>query len=231
VDFRRLEELQKAIAKRVELKPLELDKVHYVVGLDVAYSKRFGGVAVAVLVDVKRLKVVDHAIAIGEPSVPYVPGFLAFREAPLLYTAATSLPHSFDVVLVDGHGIAHPRRAGIATHIGVAMAKPSIGVAKRKLVGREVSEAGITYVVHEGRRVAVVLRLASGRRIYVSPGNMVDLESAKRLVEMLTPSGYNYPVPLYQADKMSKDLARKLDRGVVTPAMLKKEVGVGMHDQ
>lgn len=233
----KLIDVQKRIAERAldTIKPLRVTP-KYVVGLDVAYSRIYGGVAVAALVDFESKQLVDYSVAVGEPRLEYIPGLLAFREAPLLYTALQSLGHDFDLVVVDGHGISHPRRAGIATHIGLALGKPSIGVAKKKLYGHEirVREASqcIEYpctvgclVDESGYKLAylVVPNKRSRTPIYVSPGASIDLDSALRVAtEMML--GTKLPLPTHYADRISKHIARQLDRGVLKPSQLKKGI-------
>ncbi len=216
LDVSRLVKLQLEIAKRVKIQPLSLDRVEAVVALDAAYSRKYGAVGVAVAYSVRENRVLETSIAVGEPPMEYVPGFLAFREAPVLYTALQGIHVRYDLLIIDGHGIAHPRGAGIATHIGVAVSKPSIGVAKKRLVGVEKTLEGRQVLVHNGRVVAIVVKTPRGRRLYVSPGNLVDLDTAAEIVRKLLRS-HSLPEPLHIADTVSKDVARKLDRGSLTP--------------
>ncbi len=218
-----MEALQRAIASKLNLKPIDINGVEVVVGLDVAYSKKYGGVGVAVAYDITKGRVITWSAAVGEPAFPYIPGFLAFREAPVLYAAILELEASYDAIIVDGHGIAHPRRAGIASHIGAALGKPSIGVAKKRLVGKEVKENEMAYLVHLGEKVAIVIEHGR-RRLYVSPGCCINLESAYMLVKRLLKTGFSLPLPTYYADKISKELARKLDRGALRPHDVRKEL-------
>lgn len=155
--------------------------------------------------DVREKRVVARAAATAEVSVPYVPGFLAFRELPLLAAALELLPAKPDVVLVDGHGYAHPRRAGIATHLGVALDVPTVGVAKKKLVGREVEAGGRILLVDGGEVVGEVL-LCGRRKLYVSAGHRVTLDDAVKLVKKLL-EGEHVDV-MSEADAFSKAVSR-----------------------
>ncbi len=159
------------------------------------------------------LELVKCVAAVREVCIPYVPGLLAFREmavlAPALARLIRLLGRKPDLIIVDGHGIAHPRRAGIATHVGVAFDIPSIGVAKRRLYGRETQQAGMELLVAEEGPIAVILR--KGRsRIYVSPGHRVGLKTSARLVGSMLKRG-RLPEPTRLADKISKELRRNVE--------------------
>jgi len=233
----KLIDVQKKIAERAldTIRPLKVVPKR-VAGLDAAYSRTYGGVAVAVLVDFGSKRLINYSVAVGEPRLEYIPGLLAFREAPLLYTALQSLEHDFDLVVVDGHGISHPRKAGIATHIGLALGKPSIGVAKKRLYGNEVRvketsqcieyPCTIGYLVDEnGYRLAylVIPNKKSRAPVYISPGAGIDLNSALRVATEMMP-GTKLPLPTHYADRISKHIARQLDRGVLKPSQLKKGI-------
>ncbi|GAB6148308.1 endonuclease V [Stetteria hydrogenophila] len=179
-----------------------------VAGVDAAYSRRGGvevGFGVAVALEWGSWRLLACRVAVAEACVPYIPGLLAFREMLVMAPALASLRRAvdFDLVVVDGHGIAHPRGLGIASHVGVAFNKPSIGVAKRRLVGREVEEGGVVYIVHEGVKVGVVLKTRRGRKLYVSPGHRVGLAEAVRLVEEMLGDA-SLPRPVLEADRISK---------------------------
>lgn len=179
-----------------------------VAGLDAAYRRLGGlevGVGVAVALEWGSWRLLGCKVAVAEVCVPYIPGLLAFREMMVMAPALSSLIREVgrvDLVVVDGHGLAHPRRLGIASHVGVAFDMPSIGVAKSKLVGEEVVEDGQVFLVHDGVRVGVVLEARGGRRLYVSPGHRVGLLEAARLAgEMLTG---DLPAPTLEADRVSR---------------------------
>ncbi len=163
---------------------------------------------------------------------------MAFREAALFYTAIQRLKHqSYDVIVVDGHGVSHPRYAGIATHIGLALAKPSIGVAKKKLYGvlkmirdRESCRdfpCVIGELIDKKRSdlvlaYAVIPKSRDKSPIYVSPGAHISLDDAYRVISsMLEKSPSKLPCPTYYADKLSKKIARGLDAGTLSPRSFK----------
>lgn len=177
-------------------------------GLDAAY-RRLGdaevGVGVAVALEWGSWRILGCKVAVAEVCVPYIPGLLAFREMLVMAPALASLMKeagAVDLVVVDGHGLAHPRRLGIASHIGVAFDVPSIGVAKKRLVGEEVEEGGVVFIVHRGEKVGVVVEAGGGRKLYVSPGHRVGLlEAAELAREMLDG---RLPKPTLEADRVSK---------------------------
>lgn len=179
-----------------------------VAGLDAAYKKLGNaeiGIGVAVALEWGSWKLLDCRVAITEVCVPYIPGLLAFREMLVMAPALSSLIKSVgsvDLVVVDGHGLAHPRRLGIASHVGVVFDLPSIGVAKKKLVGEEVEDGGEVFMVHKGVKVGVVVRTRSGKKLYVSPGHKVGLMEAARLVREMLLDGL--PKPTLEADRVSK---------------------------
>ena len=137
-DFRTWEQaadLQTTLAGSVvEQSPLHF-KPRIVCGVDVAYRDD-QGFASAVLWDLQSAKIVTTSKMVGKVSVEYVPGFLGFREGSLILAAARRLAGSADVFMVDGHGRVHPRRFGLACHVGLALAKPTIGVAKSRFYGK-----------------------------------------------------------------------------------------------
>lgn len=238
-NIRKLIEIQKNISYKAlgSLRPPGYAP-RLVVGLDAAYSRIYGGVAVAVIIDYASGSLLDYSVAIGEPRLEYIPGLLAFREAPLFYTALQGLGREYDLLVIDGHGISHPRKAGIATHIGLALGKPSIGVAKKKLYGNKAfikkpdecntHPCTIGYVTdpETGEKLAymVLPNKRSRAPIYISPGANIDLETALKIVTSMLKST-RLPLPTYHADKISKHIARLLDRGVLKPNQLKGGLG------
>jgi deoxyribonuclease V len=161
--------------------------IRQVAGTDVAFEEqgRVTRGAVALL-EYPGLELIDHAIARRPTTFPYIPGLLSFREIPVLLDAIEALGRRPDLVICDGQGIAHPRRFGLACHLGVLTDLPAIGVAKSRLTGKhEVvpDRKGAWVPLRDGDDViGAVLRTRRGvRPVYVSPGHKVSLESAIRL--------------------------------------------------
>lgn len=161
-------------------------------GIDVAYHEDTAFV-VAVVWNVAKSEVVETVTMIDSVSTKYVPGFLGFREGPLLVKVAEKLRARPDVFLLDGQGFAHPRRFGLACHVGLALDKPTIGVAKSRLYGK--SDHG-KILDPEGEIIGRVVT-ADNRKFYVSVGHRISLETASDLVEKSIVNGH--PSPLRQA--------------------------------
>jgi deoxyribonuclease V len=171
----------------VVLRPLP-ESIGLVAGADVGYRKESGTVVAAVAVHTfPGLDLVELAYAEDRVSFPYVPGLLSFREIPPLLRVFERLRHRPDVVLGDGQGLAHPRRFGLAAHLGLWLKLPTIGCAKSRLVG-EHAEVGprrgqYRSLMDKGERVGVVLRTRTGvKPLYISPGHLADLEGSRRFV-------------------------------------------------
>ncbi|MCG3108298.1 Endonuclease V [Metallosphaera sp. J1] len=184
--------VQNMIAKQVNLVKLEREP-REMCGVDVAYKGEMG---VAVVVCDGETQIIKKVK--GRVSFPYIPGLLFMREAPLMVKALEDVKP--DLLLVDGHGIAHPRRSGIATVLGVLLETPTVGVAKSRLVGEIVEEGGVNYVTLNGERVGVKVG-----KYYYSPGNLVSLDDVIQLSRM------GYPKVLREADRLSKVYRNEMD--------------------
>ena len=182
-----------------------------VAGLDVAYDGDRLGAAVVVL-DYADLSVRDTAVVLGRPAFPYIPGLFAFREVPALLECLEKLTVRPDVLVCDGHGLAHPRRFGLAAHLGVLTGLPAFGVGKTRLVG-EFAPVGErrgdrSPLVDAGETVGAVLRTRDGvKPVFVSAGHRMDHESACAATLRLTPR-YRLPETTRAADRACRDLLR-----------------------
>lgn len=205
-------ELQNALASRVDVSPA-LTTFDLVAGCDIAYHLTEPVLfAAVVVVRASDRAVVETRTVTQETKFPYVPGLLSFRELPALLTAFADLRHAPDAVMLDGQGIAHPRRFGVACHLGLWLNLPCIGCAKTRLTGDHGEpgpEAGdTTPLTLGGEQVGVVLRSAAGAKpVYVSPGHRVDLASATAVVRA-TLSGYRHPTPTREAHMAANALRR-----------------------
>lgn len=173
--------VQSGLAAQVERRP-RLGRVYQVAGIDVSIRNDVARAAVVVL-DFERLTPVSYALATRPVTFPYVPGLLAFREGPVVLDALEQLDARPDLLIFDGHGLAHPRRLGIASHIGLLVDMPAIGCAKSRLCGRhdEPGQEPGTYVflVDGGEVIGAVLRTRRNvRPVYVSIGHRVDLATS-----------------------------------------------------
>lgn len=195
-------------------------RVKFICGLDASYSK---GIVYgcASLFNFPELEHLEDAFSALRVEFPYIPGFLSFREGKALISAYKELKTKPDVLLIDGHGIAHPKSLGIATHLGIILSKPSVGCAKSVLLGEYVppgeKRGSYTYLTLDGREVGAVLRTKDHTKpVFVSPGHMVDLHSAIDLV-LKCSLGYRIPEPLRRAHTLSKRV-KNLSRSPSRPA-------------
>lgn len=205
--------LQKQLAASVDTAP-PLADYDLVAGADVSYN-RFSPTFYAAVVLLRRRDwaVVEVASAVAESTFPYVPGLLSFREAPVLLQALARLKGRPDVVMVDGQGIAHPRRLGIASHLGLWLNVPTVGCAKSRLTGTHDDPgpaAGATAPLTDrgdviGRAVRTKVRT---KPLYVSPGHRIDLDSAVKLV-LDACRGYRLPEPTRQAHLHVNEVRRR----------------------
>lgn len=183
-----------------------IDEIRTVGGVDVSYKDVSHAVVVSLAFP--SLEVVEQAEAIRETSFPYVPGLLSFREIPSVLDALAKLSALPDVLICDGQGYAHPRRLGLASHLGVYLDHPTVGCAKTRLIGRYAEpgpNAGdFTPLVDHSEIIGVALRSKAGTNpLFVSAGHRIDLETAVELVVRCT-RGYRMPEPTRLADKLTK---------------------------
>ncbi|MBZ5516159.1 MAG: deoxyribonuclease V [Acidobacteriia bacterium] len=204
--------LQERLRERVVLED-DFGPIRHVAGADVAFDPAtdiaFAGV---IVYKFPELVEVERRMARRKLRFPYVPGLLSFRESPLLLAAFARIRTEPDLILIDGHGRAHPRLFGIACHLGVLLDKPTIGCAKSLLVGDHAepgAKAGSTTpLTFRGEQVGTVLRTRDGvKPIYVTIGHRVSLESAVDLVEHCL-DGFRIPKPTREADHYVRDLRR-----------------------
>ena len=181
-----------------------LGPVRRVAGADVAYTRSGRTLCAAVVVvDAQTLEVVARSTAVQPVTFPYVPGFLTFREAPAVEEAVAGLDPPPDLLLVDAHGIAHPRGFGLACHLGVVLDLPTIGVAKTVLVGTGLPpgprRGDRAPLLHRGEVVGAALRTRAGvAPVYVSTGHRVSLPTALRWALALAPR-FRLPEPARRA--------------------------------
>jgi len=210
--------LQRWLATRVQARGRFRRKLRRVAAVDCSPSPDGHLHACVVICEPPDWDVVEESYASGRPMMPYVPGLLSFREAPIMLEALRKMPTRPDVLLVDGQGIAHPRGVGIATHIGLHIDVPTIGVGKSRLVGTH-GTPGKGYgdwvaLSHKRKRVGVVLTTRAGTKpVYVSVGNGIGLIPAARIV-LACVGRYRVPEPIRQADKRSRQMARTLSKEI-----------------
>jgi deoxyribonuclease V len=195
--------VQKELAPRVIYdRPISADSVSLIAGVDVSVKDDESQAAVVVLT-FPDLKVVETSLARLPTSFPYVPGLLTFREGPVLEIAFGQLKSEPDVFIFDGMGRAHPRRMGIAAHMGLWLQRPSIGCGKTLFVGKydepPIEGGNHTPLVDRGEVIGAVVRTKTKvKPVYISPGHLIDLESSVNLILRCT-TKYRLPEPIRAA--------------------------------
>ncbi len=197
--------LQRELAPRLcDSEPLDLRLINTVAGVDVSVK---GGLSQAAVVVMRfpSLDIIETVHAQTETRFPYIPGLLAFREGPVALQALRQLQCQPDVYLFDGMGRIHPRRLGIAAHLGLWLGRPTIGCGKSYLIGEYVQpedvKGAISPLVHRGETLGVVLRTRVGvKPVYVSVGHLADIDSAVELTLRCTPR-YRLPEPIRAAHR------------------------------
>jgi deoxyribonuclease V len=196
--------IQRDLASRIRLED-EAGEPRTIAGIDVAFSREEDLLyAAIVVVDAATLAPVETVFAVQQPSFPYVPGLLSFREGPIVMEAYEKLSGKPDLLMFDGQGIAHPRGLGLASHLGVLLDKASIGCAKSRLVGDfkdpKQKRGSMRTLSYERRKVGVVLRTRDGTRpLFVSPGHRITIETAAARV-LAAAVKFRLPEPTRLAD-------------------------------
>lgn len=197
--------LQRRLAGKITLEN-RLATVKHVAGVDVHTKAGVARGAVAVLA-FPGLELVETATSSRSIAFPYIPGLLTFREGPSIMDALERLQTRPDLLMVDGQGIAHPRRMGIASHIGLLTGLPSIGCAKSRLCGTAgepgMSRGSYALILLEGEVVGAVLRTRAGvKPLFVSPGHRIDLAGSLAYVLACCPR-YRLPETIRQAHRLA----------------------------
>jgi deoxyribonuclease V len=198
-----------------EFEPEKIDKI---AGVDVSIKDRTARSAVVILSS--DLFPIEQRVAEVKVKFPYIPGLLAFRECPAVLEAFSEIKNEPDIIIVDGQGLAHPRRFGIASHIGVILDKPSIGCAKSRLIGEheepQTQAGSFTQLIDRGELIGAVVRTRTDvAPVYVSIGHKIDLETAISLV-LKWCRGYRLPEPIRYAHMVAggADVAKPSQPGL-----------------
>ncbi len=192
--------IQQKLATQVSKKS-EVTTPHFIAGVDISVGKGEGmATGAVVILNYPELRVMETKVARGQLELPYIPGLLSFRESPLTLAACQKLTITPDLILVDGQGIAHPRRMGLASHLGLFLNTPTIGCAKSILCGSHeapgAEPGSYTEVVDRGEIIGAALRTKLGvKPVYVSIGHKIDLQTAIYWV-LECCRGYRLPEPL-----------------------------------
>lgn len=211
--IKKAHETQLRLSKRIVFEDLMPKKIRLVAGVDVAYMKDLSIGAVAVL-DYASLKLVESKTAVCKTRFPYVPTLFSFREIPPTVPCIQKLRVEPDVFLVDAHGFAHPYRCGFASHLGLLIGKPTIGVAKSRLFGEVedvVAEKDVVLLKNKDEVIGAVVTTKRGcKPVYVSVGHMVSLETAIKIVKHCTRHN-RIPEPILKAHQIATAEKRKIN--------------------
>ena len=204
LDLEKLKKEQLKLAKQLILKDKLPKEINFIAGCDNSYfeNKVVSGIAV---ID-SKLEVVEEKFFLDRVHFPYVPEFLAYRELPSMIQCYNKLETPIDLIFVDGNGILHPRGCGIASHFGLAINKPTIGIAKNLLLG-EVKE-GKVYVNGKIKGVELVTKEGS-RPLYVSPDHMISLDTAVKIVRDCLKPPHKLPEPLDVAHRYAETVKQE----------------------
>jgi deoxyribonuclease V len=197
-------ELQKQFARQVvEEDTLRDEEMEYVCGVDVSYVKNTANCS-ALIMKRRSWQVIEAANMSIRTTEPYIPGLLMIREAKPVLSTLKLLKKDFDLLLIDGHGVLHPRRCGLACFLGLVTNKPTIGVGKHILCGTVRKDH---FIEDDGRIIGFKVSNARNARksVYISVGNLISLVTSIRIVQELTKEGHWIPEPLRIADINSKN--------------------------
>jgi deoxyribonuclease V len=192
---------QICLSKKLILEDMLPQKIKTIGGVDVSYVGNIGIGAITIL-DYESLELLENQVATYQVKMPYIPTLLSFREIPPAMAALKKLKLQPDVFLVDAQGLAHPYRCGFASHLGLALGKPTVGAAKSRLIGTPVKKEGRTLLVDKGEVIGEVVTTKLGAKpIYVSIGHMVSLDTAVKIVKHCSKG--IIPEPLLQAHNLA----------------------------
>lgn len=190
--------IQNELKKKIQLKR-KWKKLEKIAAIDVAYKKD-KAIAGVLIFSYPELRLLERASALSSVKFPYIPGLLTFREGPCIVNALKKVKQKIDLLLFDGQGIAHPRKMGIATHLGIYLNISSVGCAKSKLIGDYEDlpneDKAVAPLYYKDELIGFAIRTKKNTRpIFVSPGNLVDFETALKIV-LTCCRGHRIPEPL-----------------------------------
>jgi deoxyribonuclease V len=187
--------------------------IRTVAGADISFNRFSSTIyAAVVVIELATMEVVEQKGVVSETRFPYVPGLLSFRETPAVLEAWALLENEPDAVMIDGHGMAHPRRFGVACHVGILVDRPTIGAAKSLLVGKHdeppIERGGWMPLIDKGEVVGAAVRTKRNvKPIYATVGHRVDLETAIALL-LRCDGGYRQPEPTRRAHLLVNEMRR-----------------------
>jgi len=206
VDTRKLRDIQRKVAKEVSTTDeYKLSEIKTVAGFDITYFDN-KILCAAIVYDLEKKAIIEKKHSISKMPMQYIPGYRAFRDGPAILQTYYDLESEPQVLMILGHGIAHPLKCGLATFIGAELAKPAVGVAKKLLAG-EIEEGKIK-ILNETRGELVKTK-EHAKPLYVSLGNMISLKNAVELVKKLNMPPHKLPEPLHLAHRHASTVLKK----------------------
>ncbi|MCH8003991.1 MAG: endonuclease V [Nanoarchaeota archaeon] len=208
IDFNKLKEEQIKLAKKV-ITTDSFEKITSIAGTDQLYVNN-KVISAVVVCDYKTLKVIEKKHAVVDAKISYKSSFLFYRDGPAVMEAFNKLDHKPHILILEGNGILHPRRIGMASHVGILLDTPTIGVTKRLMLG-QVRENTI-YVEKEARGYELITR-EHAKPIYISPGHKISLKTSLEVIKNCLRQPHKFPEPLHLArkyvNKVKKELMNK----------------------
>ncbi|PIN81726.1 hypothetical protein COV11_01260 [Candidatus Woesearchaeota archaeon CG10_big_fil_rev_8_21_14_0_10_30_7] len=220
----KLKTIMQGIASNVILKD-EFKEVNTVAGFDVSFTNDNKVVCAVVVFDAKTLDVIEVKKVIKDSPMPFIPGFLAFRKGPAMLEAYYSLDNEPDLLFIEGTGILHEEKCGLATYLGVELEKPTIGVSAKINCGEIKGED----IIFNGEFVGKVVKTREyANPLYVSPGNLITIETAAKLVKEFIIPPHKMPEPIHKAHRAAKKKAKFIQEN--GHEEVKKEEEVSEYD-
>jgi len=203
IDLKALEQEQKKLAKALELKDsFDPENIITVAGVDVI---SLGSKMIVGIVIIEEGEIIEQKFCTEKASFPYISGFRAYRELPAIISCFETLENKPQLIFIKGHGISHPRRLGIASHLSVSINLPVIGVADELMVGG--GEVEKDNILLDGKVVGKIVYVKKGARpLYVSPGNLISVETAAEFVKEFVKEPHKMPEPL----RLARNLVKKV---------------------
>lgn len=201
-----LKEEQIRLARKIIIKD-DFEDIATIAGVDQTY-KNNKIISFVVVCDYKTMNILETAEIERPITFPYIPTYLNYREAPAIVEVINQLSKRPDILLVDGHGISHPRKIGLASHVGLALDIPTIGVAKSLLCG-EIKDGKLIY--NNETRGQEMITKEHAKPIYISPGYRISLKTAVEIIKNTIKLPHKYPEPLYLAHRSAKKTVNKSD--------------------
>jgi len=202
---RKLKEEQLSLAKKVVIKN-EFDEIKLVAGVDQAFNGN-EVISAVVVCDYKTMEIIERKTSTVQTNFPYIPGFLSYREAPAIVESVNKLENKPDILLVDGHGIAHPRKIGLASHVGLLLDIPTIGIAKNLLCG-EIKNNRV--ILGEKILGFCFIGKENASPLFISPGHRISLKTSLEIVRNCMRLPHKLPEPLHLAHRHANKIRKEL---------------------